>query len=73
MDSVENKVISEVPNNISMSFQQAMLMFNIINVVSKRGAILPAEFKPVGDLYEFLHKELKIDEQVKLEQQQQQQ
>jgi hypothetical protein len=34
-------------------------MLNILNVVSARGAIRPDEMKPVGELFEFLQKELK--------------
>lgn len=40
-------------------------MFSILNVVSKRGAINPHEFTVVGELVEFLKKELKVEEQTK--------
>lgn len=40
-------------------------MFNILNIVSKRGAINPDEFTLVGELVEFKKKELKVDEQKK--------
>lgn len=54
---MENAEIVNVPKNY------ARLMVNIIGVCSKRGAFSPEEFKPVGELYEFLKKELKLEEQ----------
>lgn len=51
---MENQVVG-----INVSLQHAVLMLNILNVVSARGAIRPDEMKPVGDLFEFLQKELK--------------
>lgn len=53
MDNIE---IDNVPKNY------ATLMLNIIGVCSKRGAFSPEEFKPIGEVFEFLKKELKLDE-----------
>lgn len=53
MDNIE---IVNVPKNY------ATLMLNIIGVCSKRGAFSPEEFKPIGEVFEFLKKELKLDE-----------
>lgn len=41
----------------------AILMVNIIAVCSKRGAFSPEEFRPIGTVFEFLKKELKIEDQ----------
>lgn len=61
---MENTEIVNVPKNY------ATLMVNIIGICSKRGAFAPEEFKPVGELYEFLKKELKLEEQQQQQQQQ---
>ena len=53
MDNIE---VVNVPKNY------ATLMLNIIGVCSKRGAFSPEEFKPVGEVFEFLKKELKLDQ-----------
>ena len=59
-----NSVISETNEieNINLPKNYATLMLNIISVVSKRGAFSPEEFKPIGELFDFLKKELKLDE-----------
>lgn len=54
-----------LPETITIPTKHCVLMFNIINVVSKRGAINPDEFTLVGELVEFLKKELKVEEQTK--------
>ena len=48
---------------VNVSKNYAILMVNIIGVCSKRGAFLPEEFKSIGELYEFLKKELKLEDQ----------
>lgn len=53
---MDNLEVVNVPKNL------AVLMLNIIGVCSKRGAFSPEEFKVVGELYEYLKKELKIEE-----------
>jgi hypothetical protein len=53
---MENLEVISVPKNY------AILMVNIIGVCSKRGAFSPEEFKPVGELFDFLKKELKLDQ-----------
>ena len=59
-------------SSIQLPENYGMLVMNIINVVSRRGGITPDEFKVVGEVYEYLKKELKVEEkleQQKLEQQ----
>ena len=57
MDNLKPTVESiNVPANI------AVLVLNIINVTSRRGAFTPEEFKPVGELYEFVKSNLKLEE-----------
>ena len=57
---MDNTII--LPENISVPSKYCILMFNIINVVTKRGAINSDEFVVVGELVEFLKKELKVQE-----------
>ena len=54
---MENAEIVNVPKNY------ATLMVSIIGVCSKRGAFSPEEFNSIGELYEFLKKQLKLEEQ----------
>tara|TARA_B100001175_G_scaffold111002_1_gene94250 strand:- start:2796 stop:3017 length:222 start_codon:yes stop_codon:yes gene_type:complete len=60
---MENTIM--LPENINVATKYCVLMYNILNVVAKRGAINPDEFQVVGELVEFLKKELKVDEQTK--------
>ena len=60
---MENTIM--LPENITVATKYCVLMYNILNVVAKRGAINPDEFFVVGELVEFLKKELKVDEQTK--------
>jgi LytS/YehU family sensor histidine kinase len=60
---MENTIM--LPETLSVPTKHCVLMFNILNVVSKRGAINPDEFQVVGELVEFLKKELKVEEQTK--------
>tara|TARA_B100001778_G_C18527073_1_gene601725 strand:+ start:600 stop:821 length:222 start_codon:yes stop_codon:yes gene_type:complete len=60
---MENTIM--LPENITVTTKHCVLMYNILNVVAKRGAINPDEFQVVGELVEFLKKELKVDEQTK--------
>lgn len=54
--------------NLEISEEHAMLMFNIINILSKRGVFLPEEYKIVGELFEFLKNKLNIYERIKSQQ-----
>lgn len=67
MTSEENVVMNNI-EHIQVPVVYGELMFNIINVVAKRGAILPNEFKPVGELHDFLMKVLRIEERIKEQQ-----
>jgi len=53
---MDNSEVITIPKNF------AMLMLNIIVVCSKRGSFNPEEFKPIGELFEYLKKEVKIEE-----------
>tara|TARA_B100000787_G_C16079596_1_gene243807 strand:- start:141 stop:350 length:210 start_codon:yes stop_codon:yes gene_type:complete len=59
----ENSII--LPETLTVPTKHCVLMFNILNVVAKRGAINPDEFKVVGELVDFLKQELKVEEQTK--------
>ena len=63
MENTENSIM--LPENIDVPAKHCVLMFNILNVVAKRGAINPDEYAVVGELVEFLKKELKVNEQTK--------
>ena len=60
---MENSIT--LPETLIVPSKHCVLMYNIINVVSKRGAINPDEFTVIGELVEFLRKELKVEEQTK--------
>lgn len=59
----ENTIM--LPETLNVPTKHCVLMFNILNVVAKRGAINPDEFKVVGELVDFLKEELKVEEQTK--------
>lgn len=63
----ENVVMSNI-ESVTLPVVYAELMFNIIQVVSRRGAILPNEFRPVGELHDFLVKELRLEERAQAQQ-----
>tara|TARA_Y100000816_G_C26104582_1_gene586477 strand:+ start:1018 stop:1164 length:147 start_codon:yes stop_codon:yes gene_type:complete len=48
---MENTIM--LPETLTVTTKHCVLMFNILNVVSKRGAINPDEFTLVGELVEF--------------------
>lgn len=52
----------EVENNIVQTItvpkQYITLMLNMINIMSKRGAFVPEDFSSIGELHDFLKKEL---------------
>lgn len=52
-----------LPETLNIPTKQCVLMYNLINVVTKRGAINSDEFTVVGQLVDCLRKELKIEEQ----------
>tara|TARA_B100000900_G_C20542430_1_gene701079 strand:- start:1019 stop:1234 length:216 start_codon:yes stop_codon:yes gene_type:complete len=59
---MDNSII--LPENLTIPSKYCILMYNILNVVSQRGAIKADEFKVVGDLFEFLKEELQINKQI---------
>lgn len=48
-------------DSVDLPTNYALLLLNIINVSSKRGAFLPEEFKPIGELYEYIKNNLKFE------------
>ena len=50
--------IKELPKNVTVPSKYCVLMLDIIKVVSKRGSIEPSEFAVIGELVDFLNKEL---------------
>lgn len=52
-----------LPETLNIPTKQCVLMYNLINVVTKRGGINSDEFTVVGQLVDWLRKELKVDEQ----------
>lgn len=59
----EQKIM--LPESLTVPTKHCVLMYNILNVVAKRGAINPDEFLIVGELTEYLKKVLKVEDQVK--------
>ena len=59
---MENQIT--LPENLTIPTKHCVLMYNILNVVTKRGAINTDEFQVVGELADFLKKELKVEEQL---------
>ena len=57
--------ISELPTNITFNLQQGLLMHSIIDVVSRRGGFVGDELKPVGELFEYIKKELQVEQHLK--------
>ena len=55
----------ELPTSININLQQGLLIYSIIDVISRRGGFLADELKSVGDLFEYVKKELKIEEHFK--------
>ena len=55
----------ELPQSITLTLQQGLLVHSMIDVMTKRGAFIAEELKPVGELYDFVKKELKIEEHLK--------
>ena len=55
----------ELPQSITLTLQQGLLVHSMIDVMTKRGAFIADELKPVGELYDFIKKELKIEEHLK--------
>ena len=56
---------SELPQSVTLSLQQGLLVHSIIEVMTKRGAFIADELKPVGELFDYIKKELRIDEHLK--------
>lgn len=49
-------------DSITLPANLGVLILNILNITSRRGAFTPEEFKPVGELYEFVKSNLKLEE-----------
>lgn len=48
--------------SITLPANLGVLLLNILNVTSRRAAFTPEEFKPVGEVYEFIKSNLKLEE-----------
>ena len=49
-------------DSITLPANLAVLLLNIVNITSRRGAFTPEEFKSVGEVYEFIKSNLKLEE-----------
>ena len=47
--------------SINLPSNYALLVLNIVNVCSKRGAFIPEEFKALGELHEYIKTNLKFE------------
>ena len=56
--------MDNLSESIILSKNYSVLLLNIISVVSKRGGFNPEEFKAVGELFEYVKKELNIPENI---------
>jgi hypothetical protein len=65
MDNTSNTPKNDIilPDTIVVPARYCALMYNMVQVITKRGGINPDEFVIVGELYAFLKKELKVDQQ----------
>lgn len=50
------------PESVNVPFAYGLLTLRIINTVAKRGGFNADEFRVVGELHDFLKKELKVEE-----------
>lgn len=57
MDNLKPSVES-----ITLPANMGLLLLNILNITSRRGAYIPEEFKSVGELYDFVKTNLKLEE-----------
>ena len=51
-----------LPDTLVVPVKYCALMYNMIHVIAKRGGIGADEFTVVGELTDFLKKELRVDE-----------
>lgn len=56
----QNEIV--LPETMVVPAKYCALMFNMIHVIAKRGGISADEFTTVGELMDFLKKELRVDE-----------
>tara|TARA_A100001015_G_scaffold165984_1_gene184501 strand:+ start:147 stop:413 length:267 start_codon:yes stop_codon:yes gene_type:complete len=54
-----------LPNQVTLNLQQGLLLHSIIDVISRRGGFLGDELRPVGELFEYVKNELKVEEHIK--------
>lgn len=55
---VENTFKINEDNKVTITLDEARLMVNVIEVVTKRGGFTPRDFTAVGKLYETMAKHL---------------
>ena len=63
--SEKNEIVEELPNSVKLNLQQGLLVHSLIEVMTRRGAFLADELKPVGELFDYIKKELKVEQHVK--------
>ncbi|AET72943.1 hypothetical protein PGAG_00053 [Phaeocystis globosa virus 12T] len=56
----QNEIV--LPETMVVPSKYCALMFNMIHVIAKRGGITADEFTVVGELMDFLKKELRVEE-----------
>jgi hypothetical protein len=54
-----------LPTQVTLNLQQGLLLHSIIDVISRRGGFLGDELRPVGELFEYVKNELKVEEHIK--------
>lgn len=60
-----NDVVDELPSTITLNLQQGLLLHSIIEVMTRRGALLADELKPIGELFDYVKKELRVEQHIK--------
>lgn len=60
-----NEVVDELPSSITLNLQQGLLLHSLIEVMTRRGALLADELKPIGELFDYVKKELKVEQHIK--------
>ena len=64
-DTQKNEVLDELPSTVTLNLQQGLLLHSLIEVMTRRGALMADELKPIGELFDFVKKELKVEQHIK--------
>ncbi len=60
-----NEVVDDLPSTITLNLQQGLLLHSLIEVMTRRGALMADELKPIGELFDYVKKELKVEQHIK--------